>query len=65
MRLTWLCAVGEAAEGSAGGRGCAVAAGKHASTGGVPDCSCPAAQVHRVVLQHHRQTIAKVEGCPG
>lgn len=46
---------GEAGQGSAAGGGAAPAAGQPAAAGGVADSRGPAAQVHRVVLQHHRQ----------
>ena len=46
---------GEAGQGSAAGGGTAPAAGQPATAGGVADGCGPAAQVHRVVLQHHRQ----------
>ncbi|XP_045443002.1 signal-induced proliferation-associated 1-like protein 2 isoform X2 [Pipistrellus kuhlii] len=48
---------GEAGQGGAAGRGATPPPGQPAAAGGVADGRRPAAQVHRVVLQHRRQEV--------
>lgn len=57
LALTWRVPAGEAGQGRAAGRGAAPAGAQPAAAGGVADGRRPAAQVHRVVLQHRGQEV--------